>query len=292
MPNYTNILFIINYNSDSEVLRLLSSSDLSVLSIGRIVIYSNGSSAFDTTLLDPQCYAYSEILCIFAENNGYAAAINRCIEWSSQNASSASFLFFSNADISVHRSRIPPRHPFNQYDICGFPMYEGNSLVFDRITPFDPLIPARFKSNSTKQPKYGRACIVHGGFFGLRHEWICRSKLRFEEDYFLYWEEFDFFFRASTIGCYIGVSDSALITHDGNKACDRSLARFYLFRNGIYFYSSVYRPRYIGFLLAFAWISLNTAYALLCLVRGKDVDWYMSGFSSMCKAKSLLRRTF
>ena len=274
-----NYLFVINYNSDAQVYSLLVQSDLSCLNINSVIVYSNGAnpllgqpSHWSNTLSD------LELTFLFGENKGYAAAINHCIAWARSHLDDAQMLFFSNADIVIHPGTNESTYPCALYDVCGFPVYQRKFLVFDKIYVYSPLVPvslskylARFRS-----PSYGLSQIVHGSLFAIRMDFLSSHRLCLSEDYFLYWEELDFCYRAGRCGAKIGVSDEVSVVHDGEKAGSLSSARYFMLRNGLYFYSSIFRPMILGYLLAFLWLASNVLYLPLALLREQDIDWFVA----------------
>lgn len=271
-----NILFIINYNSNKQILSLLQSSDLNIININHCVIYNNGEKPTRNEIESwkinfSKLNITYEIL--YKKNEGYGAAINSCIGLIKSDYIGYDYAFFSNADIIVKKNA--SAFAYNLYDAVGFPMYQNGNFIVSKITVFTPLIPFRFRKIFCLRPKYGPTKIIHGCFFGLRNEFLCRINTKFFEEYFLYWEETQFFYEINKLGCNIGVSDTALINHDGDKSVFLDNARYYMFRNGLFFYRHIYK----SFTLFLIWYTINSIYAIASSLRFpfKLPFWYMQG---------------
>jgi GT2 family glycosyltransferase len=273
-----NILFIINYNSNNQISLLLQSSDLDSIKISHCVIYNNGEepSAQDIenwNINFTKVNISFEVIC--QKNNGYGAAINSCISLIKSDYLGYEYAFFSNADIIVKKNS--SSFAYNMYDAVGFPMYQNGNFIVSKITIFTPLIPFRFRKIFYLKPKYGQTTIVHGCFFGLRIEYLLKINTKFFEEYFLYWEETQFFYEISKLGCKVGISDAVTISHDGEKSVFLDNARYYMLRNGLFFYRHIYK----SFSLFVIWYIINSIYAITSNLRFpfKLPSWYMQGIS-------------
>lgn len=271
-----NILFIINYNSYKQISSLLQSSDLDIINITHCVIYNNGDIPTSQDIENwkinfSRVNITFEVLC--KKNEGFGAAINSCISLMKYNYLGYDYAFFSNADIVVKKNS--STFAYNMYDAVGFPMYQNGNFIVSKITVFTPLIPFRFRKIFGLKPKYGPTEIVHGCFFGFRIEYLLGMNTKFFEEYFLYWEETQFFYEINKLGCKIGVSDSVRINHDGEKSVFLDNARYYMLRNGLFFYRHIYK----SFSLFIIWYIINTIYAIVSSIRFpfKLPPWYIQG---------------
>lgn len=273
-----NILFIINYNSHNQIISLLEESDLNCINISHCIIYNNGeipSEKINNIWEDLFKELHISYEVIFAPNKGYGAAVNACINLTKLKYPKYKYAFFSNADIVI--SKNSSSFPYDRYDAVGFPMYQNKSYIVSKISIFTPLIPFRFRKLFFSKPKFGYAEIVHGCFFGLRINFLYKLKTIFFEEYFLYWEETQFFYEINRQGASIGVSDSIRINHDGKKSVMIDNARYYMLRNGLYFYRYVYK----SFIMLSLWRFINYLYALIAGF-GFPIrlpNWYIQGTS-------------
>lgn len=269
-----NIIFIINYNSHEQISKLLNLSDLSIVNITHCVIYNNGGMPSDTQINDwNKSFLNSNISfeVLYRKNDGYGSAINECINLVKINYSKFDYVFFSNADITTtQKSNL---YPYSNYDAVGFPMYQHNKYIVSKITIFTPLIPFRFRKFFYSKPEFGLAKIVHGCFFGLRVKSLFKLKIKFYEKYFLYWEETQFFYEINKLGFTVGISDMLKINHDGEKSVFLDNARYYMFRNGLYFYRYVYQ----SYFLFLFWLLINYIYAFIfCLKNFNSLpSWFI-----------------
>jgi GT2 family glycosyltransferase len=271
-----NILFIINYNSSNNINFLLQSSDLSVINITHCVIYNNGETP-SPQVINSWKINFSKVNITFDvlcnKNDGYGAAINHCINLIKSDFYDYDYAFFSNTDLTIKKNAAA--FSYDMYDVVGFPMYQSGNFIVSKITIFTPLIPFRFRKILCFRPEYGSTTIVHGCFFGLRIRSLFEIKITFFENYFLYWEETQFFYEINKLGYKVGVSDFVKINHDGKKSVILDNARYYMFRNGLFFYRYVCK----SYTLYVIWYVLNFLYALMSIIRipFKFPSWYVQG---------------
>ena len=267
-----NILFVIDHNSKEEVHSLIVKSDFINLNIKNIFIISNGNplTQLEKSVLENASEVKNiSINFITIENFGYAAAINYCFKIIDNKCNNYNYAFFSNADIYFTKDN--NKYNFINFDVVGFPMYENSKFTVSKINIFTPFLPFRIRNRLNTSPTFGKCKIVHGCLFGIRIDFIINNiKIKFYEEYFLYWEETRFFYELSKTIANIGVSDSIRVSHDGLKSVKRDDARYYMFRNGLDFYRNVVGSK----IMFLAWKYLNYFFALLSKKDGDLPNWY------------------
>lgn len=285
----SNILFIINYNSDSSVSNLIRHSSFESIDISKIVVVSNGLKPLQNTIhawintIKNSCVDLDSInIC----NLGYGAAINHCFSLLATVYADYDYCFFSNSDLTFVSS--DNTYNFRSYDAVGFPMYDNGNFMISKISILTPFIPFRLRRYFSLKPKFGNSQVVHGCFFGIKVNTILNTGVRFYEDYFLYWEEMRFFYELDLLGINIGVSNTLKINHDGVKSIVLDDSRYYLLRNGLDFYKNMVRSS----VLFYAWLMVNWLYAKLAPANGFLVtpDWYSQAINAFKMSSFGVRR--
>jgi hypothetical protein len=268
-----NILFVISYNSSNQVDSLLLNSDFQILNLSHIFIACNGHEFYDTNKLRIRMLATDlnlSITAISLPNKGYGGAINDCISFLLDSSSIYATVFFSNADIHICQSTTA-KYRFTDFDICGFPMYQNSKLVASTLGFFSPFIPRRIASYLGATNNASGPCkAVHGGLFGLSYQAINHYSLRMREEFFLYWEELCLCYDALKMNLSVGVSDELLIFHESLKSTTADMARYYILRNGIYFYGHIYGNRLSKLVLPPIW----ACFALVLYILSAPIRSY------------------
>ena len=229
-----NVLVIINYNSDREVTNLIEKSNFASLNITEVIVHCNGSisDVVQRQRWEKQVTRKNVKLKVnSAENKGYGVSINYWLE----NDLNVDYIFFCNADLWIENN------PYSKYryetDLVGFGLWQNKKLLLTKINYLTPLIPVRVRRALRLSTEFGQSKAVHGGFIGVRQDFVRKSNIRFNDIYFLYWDELWFCEEASNkYKASIGVSDQIIINHDGEKAGKTEDTRYYMLRNGLHFY--------------------------------------------------------
>ena len=229
-----NALIIVNYNSNDQVTELLKASKFDFLNISKVFVHCNGDKADNSYLITWYEIAISKNLSLSVVNEknlGYGEAINHWLNLNLQ----YKYLFFSNADLWIDENQ-NFKVPLNA-DIVGFGLWQNNKLLLSKISFLTPLLPVRFRNLLNIRNKFGNSKAIHGGFFGVKTSFIKKTNIRFNNYYFLYWDELWFCYEAyNKFAASIIVSDMAIINHDGIKSGHLNETRYYLLRNGLDFY--------------------------------------------------------
>lgn len=281
-----NVLFVINHNSTDCCLKLLKISDLSALSIKKVVFFSNGDNIDDRSRIELQNIAadrYIELQFIESINGGYGHAINSSIKIMQSWRVHYDYIFFSNADLVFSKS--DGMFNYKNGDIVGFPLYQNGTFVVGSVSALTPIIPFILrKFFGFARPEFGPCRGIHGGLFGMRCDFALKHKLFFPEKYFLYWEEMLFCYNNSSIGRMSFLSDSVIVHHEGEKSIRSDDARYYMFRNGLHFYESDFRSK----ILVLIWLGLNFVFATLLLFKSRSlhsVRWFFDGLRDFRKGR-------
>lgn len=280
-----NHLIVINFNSDNEVSTLLGKSDFRTLKIDNVIVHCNGLPP-PIDLVDNWVTIGVtkgiQLKVVNRENLGYGAAIN---EWLDSNLD-CEYLFFSNADLWIQPSDVSRVNV--KADIVGFGLWQNEKLLLTKISFNTPLIPVRMRNLFGLKNDFGTCDAIHGGFFGVKKFFSDRSSLRFNEKYFLYWDELWFCYEAKTIhNANIAVSDQVVINHDGEKSGSSGNTRYYMLRNGLDFYFMHQRSLIKGIF----YLTLNYFYALsLKLVKSGDIQWFSQGLRDFFNGRYGVRK--
>ena len=267
-----NHLVVINYNSKNEVTTLLTKSKFKSLDITNLTVHCNGHQSTSDIFFQWQKLALERdvnLEIIHADNDGYGMAINEYLD----KDLSCDYIFFSNADLWFEDA--PQSVIGITTDIVGFGLWQKNKLLLTQISSRTPLIPLRFRKLFVKENKFGASEAVHGGFFGVKADFARQSKLRFNQTYFLYWDELWFCYEASQkYGASISVSDQIKVHHDGEKTGPEEDSRYYMLRNGLDFYFNQQSHYLNGIVL----LSINLIYSILGAAKKWEVPyWFYDG---------------
>lgn len=272
-----NILCVISHNSTEEVIKLVSESIFQPIHISEVLVLSNGHEVSSEEQFELTLIAERKKLNIHfynTENKGYGNAVNYAVSLALTLIGNAcEYVFISNPDLVLKEHE--NRFPYNNYDIVGFPLFEGDKFIISHLTAFTPFIPNSLRKKFKFRPHYGKAKIIHGGFFGLKVSFLRSFNFQFYEDYFLYWEEVKTFYELNQVGINPHVSDTIIVNHDGEKSITSLNGRYYLLRNGIAFYSNTVRSK----LLSNLWKVLSFLMLLKFVIYNKEnftinLIWY------------------
>lgn len=272
-----NILCIISYNSSKEVIKLVSESNFLPIHVSQVLVLSNGHEVNSEEQFELTRIAKGKKIniCFYnTENKGYGNAVNHAISLAlSLIGSTCEYIFISNPDLVLKEHE--NLFPYNGWDIVGFPLFEEDNFIISKLTAFTPFIPNSLRKKVNFRPNYGKAKIIHGGFFGLKISFLGSLNFKFYEDYFLYWEEMKTFYELNQLGINPYVSDTIIVNHDGEKSITSLNGRYYLLRNGIAFYSNTVKSK----LLSNLWKIVSFLMLLKFVIINKEnftlnLNWY------------------
>jgi len=280
-----NHLIVINFNSDNEVLNLISKSDFKTLEIDNVIIHCNGLPPAIDVMDSWVAVAAAkgiQLKVVHRENLGYGVAIN---EWLDSNLD-CDYIFFSNADLWIQPSKLARINV--EADIVGFGLWQNKKLLLTKISFNTPLIPVRMRNLFGLKNEFGTCDAIHGGFFGVKKNFSDQSSIRFNAKYFLYWDELWFCYEAKTThNANISVSDQVVINHDGEKSDSSENTRYYLLRNGLHFYFIHQRSPIKGLL----YLTLNFSYALSQIrSNSSSIRWFSHGVRDFLNGRYGVRR--
>ncbi len=244
-------IIIVNFNSGDLLKNCLSSICRHVNVNFEVIVYDNASS--DTSI---SCLTYDHRITILPgkENLGFARANNLAAE-----IATGEFLHFLNPDILVNQTLSADYHEIFR---AGTPSIYVTSLTdtSGNLQKNRHLVPrignlARYFVGSSRVAYWnlGASIIIHAEAFRMMGGW--------PEDYFMYAEDLDFFYRSFKAGIPVYYTDTRLIhigkgvTHqiwsDGQRASiiERSFKTFYRKYHALWEYFLI-RPIQLLYLLA------------------------------------------
>jgi len=245
-------IIIVNWNTGNQLRDCLNSiylTEKSGLHIDRIVVVDNASSDGSADGLDATPLPVSVIR--NQENAGFAVACNQGAA-----GSNGDYILFLNPDTKLFQeSLVKPiafmeRAENDRVGICGIQLVddEGNvarncarfptpALVASSMIGLDIVLPHWFPSHFMKEWDHGETRDVDqvmGAFFLVRRK-VLEDLGRFDERFFVYYEDVDFAFRAHRIGWRSLYLCEAQAFHKGGGSSEQVKAKrvFYLLRSRI-----------------------------------------------------------
>ncbi len=228
-------IIIVTYNSAETVGRCLRSlvGSLGTLMTYEIIVVDNHSTDATPGMIKE---SFPSVMMIaMGRNEGFAAAANTGAARASGN-----ILFFLNPDTEVQENfaaeliRVLEQYP--RWDIMGFQFadFNGNiqpsawrpvslgTLFVESFLPYRASLPLVTASRVSPSP----VPMVSGGCMLVRKN-VFETLSHFDTDYFLYYEDVDFCWRARNARYDILLVPSIKIAHHGRKSFPADLTGFF-----------------------------------------------------------------
>jgi N-acetylglucosaminyl-diphospho-decaprenol L-rhamnosyltransferase len=241
-------IIIVNWNSALHLRRCLDSMLLASregLELARVVVVDNASSDGSADDL-----FYPGLPLVFlrnSENRGFAAACNQGAK-----ASQADYLLFLNPDVELREDSLTTPVRFmedpakDRVGICGIQLVGPERHVARSCSPFPTLggyllkmlglewMSASFFLKLEDHFESRRVDVVTGAFFLVRRG-VFQELRGFDEEFFVYFEELDFSYRAHQAGWRSQFLASAQAQHVGGGCSQQAKAArlFYSLRSRI-----------------------------------------------------------
>ena len=292
-------IVIVNWNSGNqlrECLNSIASADCTGFRLGRVVVVDNDS--LDGSAEGLENIGLPLVLSRNKENRGFAAACNEGAK-----GTQADYLLFLNPDTRLfeYSLSVPIRFMESPHaadiGICGIQLLneEGNvatscarfptlSAFICRALGVDKLFPKWFRGRLMFEWDHRESKVVDqvmGAFFLVRCR-LFENLRRFDERFFVYFEEVDFSYRAAQIGCKSYFLASARAYHKGGGSSDQVKAKrlFYSLTSRIlYGYKHFSRLEALLLLLSTLFIEPISYMFWFCLkFSAKDVKEAVAGY--------------
>ncbi len=245
-------IIIVNWNAGKQLYECINSiiaADREGFKLQRVVIVDNASSDGSIDCLKNLDLPLEIIQNL--TNRGFAAACNQGSEHSQ-----ADYLLFLNPDTRLFKnSLIKPiqfmENPTNTHiGICGIQLLDENGVVnrhccyfpnprklFNKILGLNYISLKHFSSYTMVEWEHStnrKVDHVIGAFYLVRRK-LFESLNKFDERFFVYWEDMDFSYRAYQAGWYCYYLADATAFHKGNGTSEQIKAKrlFYSWRSRI-----------------------------------------------------------
>lgn len=227
---------VVNYGSHQ-----LIEDNLGPLAMGsnnpRIVIVDNFSTAAELEKISRVCRKYSLELVASDENLGFGIGVNKGVDRALR--ASPSCLVLLNPDAVITREALS--------QLLAYSLKNPMELISPRIE--DPSGKAFF-AGAVIDMRTGQtmgAASPRRTAQGSYREWLSGACLAFSpelwnrtggfaEDYFLYWEDVDFSFRAVAAGARLHYAEDVLVVHDEGGTQERRMPRS---KSNLYYYYNI-----------------------------------------------------
>lgn len=282
-PRLAVDVVIVNYCTGSLVVQCLESmeEDRRQCPNLRVIVVDNASSDGSADLIDEVIRArdWSWVTLMRSpENRGFGAGSNLGIAWALDRPNPADLVWLLNPDTRVMPgatatlARFMAEHP--QAGIAGSALLDADGEPWPYAFRFPSLLGeiergsrlgfvSRLLSGSATLRRMGNHCEkvdwVSGASFVVRRE-LLEDDMRFDEGYFLYYEETDFCLHATRKGWECWYVPDAVVLHIAGQSTGITGKRMKLQRLPDYWFHSRQRyfvknhGRFYGILADFSWI--------------------------------------
>lgn len=231
---------VVTFNSMLDIEACLDS--LRTPDIGRVVVLDNCSSELQATRTEEICSRFSEVEFVRSDVNvGFGAGVNRAVSVLKTSMESLEYVWVVNPDTivdSLCASGLRAAVSSGRFDIVspqvttGAPnnklvvWFNGGALDLDGIRTVHHGIghPAEDSSDESSC-----SFLTGAAVFMSLPTWETLGG--FSEEYFLYWEDADLSFRATSMGFRLGVVSGSRVWHSVGGSGDRTgkSAAYYYF---------------------------------------------------------------
>ncbi len=154
------------------------------------------------------------------ENRGYAKAVNLGVKRALKEKKYDLFCV-ANPDIAILKgNKKIVEKLFSKFDVFGGLMIQDENLYFGGYVDKGNLAAGLYTIKKSQQKGFAEVDFVSGSllFFSSR---VFKKLRGFDEDFFLYYEDVDFCYRARKLGFRIGVSSDIVYEHlETSRALD------------------------------------------------------------------------
>ncbi len=278
-----NVALILNYKAATETISCAESLLAHCSTIDHIVIVDNdsqdGSALAFQQWLDEKAYPQVTLLCN-PENNGYAGGNNYGLRWAMKNLQPTHFWVVNN-DTYVDSDAFSPlvkalQHNNRQFvgslvlsaETGRLECYGGGKLYpilgKARLLGKNQSIEALQQQNLQHDPDYIMGCSL--AFSASLTEEIGLM----DEDYFMYFEEVDWQYRARRFGVSIKVIPESRLFHYGSLSLGSRSAFYHYYRNRA---ATRFNKRFYGSVFAVVSAFLLSAVTTIKEYRNPTLAW-------------------
>lgn len=293
-------VIIVNYCTGGLVTHCLQSleAERKYCSRLRVVVVDNASADGSADLIDEaiQAQGWDWVTLIRSpDNRGFGAGNNLAIEWVLDRQDAADLIWLLNPDTRVISGAAPALARFmaehSRAGIAGSGLLTADGEPWPYAFRFPSLLGeiergsrwgviSRLLHRSAILRRMGPDCEkvdwVSGASFVIRRELLCDG-MRFDEGYFLYYEETDFCLQATRMGWECWYVPEAVVLHIAGQSTGLTGKQVKLRRLPAYWFHS--RQRYFlknhgrlyGILADFSWIAAH-AMAIVKKMLRKTAD--------------------
>jgi hypothetical protein len=278
-----NVALILNYKAATETISCVESLLTHCATIDHIVVIDNdsqdGSALAFQQWLEEKAYAKVTLLCN-PENNGYAGGNNYGLRWAMENLQPKYFWVVNN-DTYVDSDAFSPllealQHNDRQFvgslvlsaDTGRLECYGGGKLYpilgKARLLGKNQSIEASQRQNPQHAPDYIMGCSL--AFSAALTEEIGLM----DEDYFMYFEEVDWQYRAKRFGITSKVIPVSRVFHYGSLSLGSRSAFYHYYRNRA---ATRFNKRFYGPVFAIVSAFLLSAVTTIKEYRNPALAW-------------------
>tara|TARA_B100000780_G_scaffold263736_1_gene217843 strand:- start:793 stop:1668 length:876 start_codon:yes stop_codon:yes gene_type:complete len=213
-------IIIVSFKSKTKTLKLIKKIDKSI----SMIIVENSQDT-DLKVLIEKKYKNIEVI-IPKYNNGFACSLNLAVKKTNKK-----YIMYLDTDISINKNQIS-----KLLDKA------GEVKNFGAITPklydqknYQDLIINNTKVNGLSEVSFNTGCLM------LMKKSLMKKINYFDDNYFLYFEEADFYKRCIDNNLPIYMYDKVIIKHEGSSSIEKNLKNEYKkIRNWHYCWSKFY----------------------------------------------------